>query len=90
MINILHLFKKPLFPLGFLAVFLMGWQLGRPPESESTASEEETVAVWTCSMHPQVRRTGPGLCPICHMDADPWHDGTRRSPDSIDRHAAIG
>lgn len=26
---------------------------------------------WTCSMHPQIRRTGPGKCPICGMDLVP-------------------
>ncbi|MFO0809024.1 MAG: efflux RND transporter periplasmic adaptor subunit [Gemmataceae bacterium] len=26
---------------------------------------------WTCSMHPQVRRPGPGKCPICGMDLVP-------------------
>jgi len=23
---------------------------------------------WTCSMHPQIRLSGPGQCPICQMD----------------------
>ncbi|NBB94779.1 MAG: DUF3347 domain-containing protein [Planctomycetes bacterium] len=26
------------------------------------------IEEWTCSMHPQVRRSKPGLCPICNMD----------------------
>ncbi len=26
---------------------------------------------WTCSMHPQIRRTGPGTCPICGMNLIP-------------------
>ena len=26
---------------------------------------------FTCSMHPQVRNPGPGLCPICHMELVP-------------------
>ncbi len=32
-------------------------------ESELTKSE-----VWTCSMHPQIRQSAPGSCPICGMD----------------------
>jgi Cu(I)/Ag(I) efflux system membrane fusion protein len=28
----------------------------------------ETPGVWTCSMHPEVRRDEPGRCPICGMD----------------------
>jgi Cu(I)/Ag(I) efflux system membrane fusion protein/cobalt-zinc-cadmium efflux system membrane fusion protein len=27
--------------------------------------------LWTCSMHPQVIRDEPGLCPICHMKLTP-------------------
>jgi Cu+-exporting ATPase len=28
-------------------------------------------AVWTCPMHPQVRRPSPGSCPICGMALEP-------------------
>jgi Cu(I)/Ag(I) efflux system membrane fusion protein len=28
-------------------------------------------AEWTCSMHPQIRQSGPGKCPICGMDLIP-------------------
>ncbi len=27
--------------------------------------------VWTCSMHPQIRQSEPGSCPICSMDLIP-------------------
>lgn len=27
--------------------------------------------VWTCSMHPQIRKSEPGQCPICGMDLIP-------------------
>ena len=29
---------------------------------------QPTGQIWTCSMHPQIRRNGPGKCPICGMD----------------------
>ncbi len=29
------------------------------------------IAYWTCSMHPSVRQSGPGTCPICSMDLVP-------------------
>ncbi len=29
------------------------------------------VAEWTCPMHPEVRRPGPGPCPICGMALEP-------------------
>ncbi|HEY6633632.1 MAG TPA: copper-translocating P-type ATPase, partial [Rhizobiaceae bacterium] len=28
-------------------------------------------AVWTCPMHPEIRRNGPGSCPICGMALEP-------------------
>lgn len=28
-------------------------------------------AMWTCPMHPQIRRDGPGTCPICGMALEP-------------------
>lgn len=36
-------------------------------------SETETVdhTIWTCSMHPQIRKDEPGDCPICGMDLIP-------------------
>lgn len=33
------------------------------------AEQEETV--WTCSMHPQIRSSDPGTCPLCGMDLTP-------------------
>ncbi len=27
--------------------------------------------IWTCPMHPQIRRDGPGTCPICGMALEP-------------------
>jgi Cu(I)/Ag(I) efflux system membrane fusion protein len=29
------------------------------------------AAMWTCSMHPQIRQAEPGQCPICGMDLIP-------------------
>ena len=39
------------------------WFAGpEPPATVQTASSQ-----WTCSMHPEVRQSGPGKCPICGM-----------------------
>ncbi|KRA81250.1 haloacid dehalogenase [Altererythrobacter sp. Root672] len=35
----------------------------------SAAATEGTI--WTCPMHPQIRRNGPGFCPICGMTLEP-------------------
>lgn len=34
-------------------------------------SENPEEAIHTCSMHPQIRQEGPGLCPICAMELVP-------------------
>ena len=34
-------------------------------------SPTETGMVWTCPMHPEVRQSGPGACPICGMALEP-------------------
>lgn len=39
-----------------------------PASQPSDASEAQ---IWTCSMHPQIRRDHPGDCPICGMDLVP-------------------
>lgn len=35
------------------------------------SSPEKEAEIWTCSMHPQIRRDGPGSCPLCGMDLVP-------------------
>lgn len=35
---------------------------------KTTASHEHKEEVWTCPMHPQIRESKSGKCPICHMD----------------------
>lgn len=43
---------------------------GRPAGNEA-ASPSSEAEIWNCSMHPQIRRDGPGKCPICGMDLVP-------------------
>ncbi|MCF7791070.1 MAG: efflux RND transporter periplasmic adaptor subunit [Victivallales bacterium] len=33
--------------------------------------EGDNGQIWTCSMHPQIKRDKPGKCPICSMDLIP-------------------
>lgn len=44
---------------------------GPDPHAEDGTTADETPSIWTCSMHPQIRRDGPGKCPICAMDLVP-------------------
>jgi len=40
-------------------------------------TDEDGETIWTCSMHPQIRESEPGNCPICGMELIP-----ARSQDS--------
>jgi Cu+-exporting ATPase len=45
-----------------------------PDVHESSAPAIEAVVpgtIYTCPMHPQIRRVGPGSCPICGMTLEP-------------------
>ncbi|HEY1145961.1 MAG TPA: heavy metal-binding domain-containing protein, partial [Allosphingosinicella sp.] len=37
--------------------------------------------IWTCPMHPQVRRNGPGQCPICGMALEPLEPTAEEGPN---------
>jgi Cu(I)/Ag(I) efflux system membrane fusion protein len=45
-------------------------------EAGTDQSEKESKSqIWTCSMHPQIKRPKPGQCPICEMDLIPLAAG---------------
>lgn len=65
-----------------IVVFIIGYLTGGgrfhiekvPEPIHSTlhkAEETAGVTVWTCSMHPQIRKPEPGKCPICGMELIP-------------------
>jgi Cu+-exporting ATPase len=37
--------------------------------------------IWTCPMHPQIRRDGPGQCPICGMALEPLEPSLEEGPN---------
>lgn len=48
------------------------WSPPALPETPAAkASAAGDISHWTCAMHPSVRQTGPGKCPICGMDLVP-------------------
>ncbi|MCB1417435.1 MAG: YHS domain-containing protein, partial [Nitratireductor sp.] len=53
-----------------------------PPRSEPVPEG----AIWTCPMHPEVQRPGPGSCPICGMALEPMTPtlGDGPSPEYAD------
>jgi len=83
--------KKNWKNISFIAVptliigILLGWLFfgnsGTPSKDEyqlSTAlnAENQQGTIWTCSMHPQIRKNEPGNCPICGMVLIPLKNDT--------------
>ncbi len=60
---------------------VLGWIIS-PSASKQTAedghdhSEEVANQIWTCSMHPQIKKGQPGDCPICGMELIPLVSAT--------------
>jgi len=54
------------------------------PAAEQVAGR--TATEWTCPMHPEIRRPGPGACPICGMALEPVtaSGGEGPSPELLD------
>jgi len=46
-------------------------------EAVQTSGEAE---IWTCSMHPQIKQSEPGDCPLCGMDLIPLEASTSDNP----------
>ena len=47
--------------------------------TDKPTKEAQKPALWTCSMHPQIKLPHPGKCPICFMDLIPLETGGARS-----------
>src|SRR5688572_8938463 len=43
----------------------------KPAPTQLTQEPAVAGTVWTCPMHPEIRRDGPGACPICGMALEP-------------------
>lgn len=59
--------------ISFLASFMLVLSLSfvssscSHKESEVKKEQKQEKAVWTCPMHPQIKKDAPGSCPICAM-----------------------
>ena len=64
--------KTIVFPLILGLGIFIGWisNTGTPTVS-SEVHEHGTSAVYSCSMHPQIRQNQPGTCPLCGMNLVP-------------------
>ena len=45
--------------------------VSRSHGAETKAVTAPEGAIWTCPMHPEIQRSGPGSCPICGMALEP-------------------
>ncbi len=60
-----------------ILAFFLGWFLSSGNHEKPSGIVEHTstgtgeIALWTCSMHPQIQQPKPGKCPICGMDLIP-------------------
>jgi len=60
-----------------------------PPQSDPAGQtsalgalpEPAQGTIWTCPMHPQIRRNGPGQCPICGMALEPLEPTLDEGPN---------
>jgi membrane fusion protein, copper/silver efflux system len=46
-----------------------------PATAAAAEGDPNAIAYYTCPMHPSVRQSGPGQCPICGMDLTPVTKG---------------
>ncbi|MGM0626452.1 MAG: efflux RND transporter periplasmic adaptor subunit, partial [Bacteroidota bacterium] len=72
-----------------LVGFLAGWLIfgidknGSQDDHQHDETEMAAETVWTCSMHPQIRKEEPGDCPICGMDLIPLDDEENEEMDPM-------
>ncbi len=75
-----------------LLAFLFGNTIETAEDKTKKKSDQETAEVpqeqsqkWTCPMHPAVRKTEEGLCPICEMELVPVEEGAAFSASEISK-----
>jgi len=56
------------FWTSIVLIFFSAFPASCNTDNHRTAEQAKPKEVWTCSMHPEVIRSGPGTCPICGMD----------------------
>jgi Cu(I)/Ag(I) efflux system membrane fusion protein len=75
--------------IALLVGFFFGWLFfhpsGKNEEKHINSTEAVKSTIWTCSMHPQIRMSEPGKCPICGMDLIPLgqNSGPSIDPDAV-------
>jgi Cu(I)/Ag(I) efflux system membrane fusion protein len=73
--------------ISLLVGLFIGWGfLSRPASSQADSTtvagaDSSKEQIWTCSMHPQIRKPQSGQCPICGMDLIPVSTGNAGSDE---------
>jgi Cu2+-exporting ATPase len=52
--------------------------------SAKPATPASSAVIYTCPMHPQIRRNAPGNCPICGMTLEPLVAGAQEDTSELD------
>ncbi len=84
------IFSNQFVRYGFFAIvgLFFGWLFfhsSSKPEAVHNHADDAKSQIWTCSMHPQIRKEEPGKCPICGMNLIPLGQsgGANIDPDAI-------
>jgi len=83
--------KRQILLIGVTLIIglILGWLLFHHSAKSNTKvgqiTEKAKSTIWTCSMHPQIKVSEPGKCPICGMDLIPLAQNSMGSadPDAI-------
>jgi len=85
-----NIFSNKYVRFSFILIggIFLGWLFfhspGKTEDKHNHAAEASKGTIWTCSMHPQIRMSEPGKCPICGMDLIPLNQGgTTTDPGAI-------
>ncbi|WP_047418626.1 efflux RND transporter periplasmic adaptor subunit [Cellulophaga sp. Hel_I_12] len=67
----------------FFGSLLFGGSENKKADEHQHDSENVSETIWTCSMHPQIRKNEPGACPICGMDLIPLEEDNNLELDPM-------
>jgi membrane fusion protein, copper/silver efflux system len=81
------LFSKKYVRYGLFLIggILIGWLFfhssHKTEDKHQDTAQTGKATIWTCAMHPQIRMSAPGKCPICGMDLIPVSQGIAATID---------